>query len=248
MIDITKIKNEVNSSLDYAEKVWDDVAPEFINEDIVKSFSDGGKLVTTSIPGFPIIEEGKPKVGDFIALVLDIRNSTNHLMQRISPAKASQLERVLYEITAINTAGAMVVEHYKGGITEFLGDGFLALFKADEKKDVYPVYNAASFFLKRVLPEINNILNERYLLPPIEVGIGLAFSKSIITIVGYGANIHPKAIGECVYRASKLSNGSNQILIDDKLNLFWPTSEDGKLKFNPFESNKIDFKAYEIPI
>ena len=247
MPDLQKIIDEVNTALDGAEKIWNQVAPEFVNESLVKAFSSE-RLTPSEIPGYPFIEEGKPQVGKFIAFVLDIRNSTKHLIEAISlkKAKASQLERVLYEITAINTAGAIVIEHYNGGITEFLGDGFLALFKAEEPKDVHKAHNAANYFLNTVLPALNNILSSRYNLPNLEIGIGLAFSKAIVTVVGYGTNIHPKAIGECVYRASKLSNGTNTILIDDRLENLWPTSKGGKLRFNPFSSNKIDFKAFEI--
>ena len=74
----------------------------------------------------------------------------------------------------------------------------------------------------------------------------MAYSKAIVTIVGREPNIHPKAIGECVYRASKLSDGKNQIRIDDRLKFLWPKSKGGKLKFNPFSKSEIDFKAYEI--
>lgn len=247
MLDLNKIIDEVNTALDGAEKIWSQVAPEFINESLVKAFSSE-RLTPSKIPGYPFIDGGKPQVGKFIAFVLDIRNSTKHLIQAISSknAKASQLERVLYEITAINTAGAMVINHYNGGITEFLGDGFLALFKVDEPKDVHKAHNAAKYFLNTVLPELNNILNTRYTLPNLQIGIGLAYSKAIVTVVGYENNIHPKAIGECVYRASKLSNGINTILIDDRLEKLWPTSKGGKLKFFQINNNKIDFKAYEI--
>lgn len=247
MPDIDEIIKEVNISLDGAEKIWEQVAPEFINDSLVKAFSSD-RLTSSNIPGYPFIDGGKPQVGKFIAFVLDIRNSTKHLIQAISAksAKASQLERVLYENTAINTAGAMVINHYNGGITEFLGDGFLALFKVLEPKDVYKAHNSAKYFLNTVLPELNKILNERYELPNIEIGIGLAYSKAIVTVVGHGNNIHPKAIGECVYRASKLSGGINTILIDERLEKLWPTSKGGKLKFFQITNNIIDFKAFKI--
>lgn len=247
MPDLQKIIEEVNTALDGAEKTWNRVAPEFINESLIKA-SRSDRLTPSKIPGFPFIDGGKPQVGEFIAFVLDIRNSTNHLIQAISAksCKASQLERVLYEITAINTAGALVINYYNGGITEFLGDGFLALFKVTESRDVHPAHNAAKYFLHTVLPELNNIINIRYNLPKLQIGIGLAYSKAIVTVVGHENNIHPKAIGECVYRASKLSSGVNKILIDDRLENLWPTSKGGKLQFFKINNKNIDFKAFEI--
>lgn len=253
MVNQRLLKIEIEKALDESERVWKKVEPEIINESLEKAFKtfSAQEKVPTQIPGFPFISEGKPEVADFIALVLDIRNSTEHLIQAISKktAKASQLERVLYEITAINTAGAIYVDHYNGGITEFLGDGFLALYKVEDRndpKEVYSAHNTAKNFINDGLSLVNHILDTRYSLPPLEVGIGMAFSQAIVTIVGHGTNIHPKAIGECVYRASKLSNGTNQILIDKRLKQLWPKTEGGQLRFNLFTNRKIDFEAFEI--
>ena len=247
-----EVITSVNEALDDAEKIWNEVGYHFINERLEKSYRAIGdaEKVPTKIPDFPFIKEGEPQVADFIALVLDIRNSTQHLLQAISAhsSKASQLERVLYETTAINTAGSIIVDHYKGGITEYLGDGFLALYHIKDEKnptEVYDAYNSAEFYLSTALVEINEILHNRYLLPKLEIGIGLAYSKAIVTIVGQGTNLHPKALGECVYRASKLSNGVNEVLIDERLKLLWPHSKGGILKFT-FANRGYDFRSYRI--
>lgn len=229
-----KIEKEVNKALDNAESIWNEVGDQFaIEKATVRMLSDGAK-VPSQIPGHKILTEGKPEVGDFIALVLDIRNSTDHLLIAIS-AKASQLERVLYETTAINTAGAVVIEHFNGGLTEYLGDGFLALFKVEDEKNskrvVYNAHDAAKFCLKEALNIVNDIIYRRYQLPKLSIGIGMAYSKAIVTIVGINDNLHPKAIGECVFRASKLAGGYNQIHIDKKLKYLWPKTDDGQLRF-----------------
>jgi hypothetical protein len=246
------VVSSVNDALDEAEKIWKEVGHHFVNERLEKAFSTvlDAQKVPSKIPGYPFVQEGEPQVADFIALILDIRNSTQHLIQAISAriAKASQLERVLYETTAINTAGSIVVDHYKGGITEYLGDGFLALYRVkdlENPREVYDAYNSAKFYLSTAMVEINKILNYRYSLPDIEVGIGMAFSKAIVTIVGHGKNLHPKALGECIYRASKLSKGTNEVLIDERLELLWPKSDDGTLKFI-LMSRSHDFKSYKI--
>lgn len=252
MVDKDILSKEINKALDMAEKTWKQVESEFLSEQ--REFSAVAlkkPTIDTQIPGHSEIEINKPEVGDFIAFVLDIRNSTEHLIRAISEKKSnvSQLERVLYEITAINTAGEKLIRHYKGGITEFLGDGFLSLFKINEvsnPKELYKAHNAANDYINNALPLINDILYTRYKLPPLQIGIGMAFSKAIITTVGIEANLHAKAIGECVYRASKLSFGINKILIDERLKKLWPSSKEGKLSFYSFNNPKIDFTAFEI--
>lgn len=242
-----EIKAKVELELNKAESVWNQVSQEFFEK--ARNFSALNESIPTLIPGFPFIKSGEPKVGQFIALVLDVRSSTKHLTEAISArtAKASQLERVLYEMTAINTAGSIIIEDYKGGITEFLGDGFLSLFQAEEKKNVYGAYNAAKKCLRVLDDVVNPVLNERYSLPPLRIGIGMAYSKAIVTVVGTENNLHPKAIGECVYRASKLSGGTNEVYVDDALKFFWPKDDDGTLKFFSVSlPGALKFKGYKV--
>lgn len=236
-----RISKEVNNALDKAENIWSKVGPEFVLEKSIRTYASDS-TIPSQIPGHPTITLGEPKVANFIAFVLDIRDSTKHLITAIS-GRVSQLERVLYETSAINAAGAIVIEHYKGGLTEYLGDGFLALFQVENEKEprnVYKAYNAAKCCINDALPIVNEIIEERYKLPKLHVGIGLAYSKAIITIVGINDNLHPKAIGECVYRASKLSGGYDEINIDTPLKFLWPSSSDGILKFSPRKMKDVD--------
>lgn len=227
-----KLKEYIIQELEKAEKIWNDVKDDIL-EKRRETFSAMNESYTPSaIPGFPYIKNGEGKVGNFTAMVLDIRDSTSHLLNAISNSKnVSQLQRVYYETTAINTAGILIVNEFKGSITEFLGDGFLALFETEKDTDVYKVKNAAEKCLRVVLDIINPILFQKYGLPSLKIGIGLAYSKAIVTTIGIENQLHPKALGECVFRASKLSNGNNEIFYDEKLKLFWPKSNGGKLSF-----------------
>jgi hypothetical protein len=239
-----EIKKILESELDKAEKTWKTVKP-LITEEYSNFL---GSSVPSKIPGHPLLVDGKPQVDDFIAFILDIRGSTKHLLQAISEktAKASQLERVLYETTAINTIGILLIEKYNGGVTEFLGDGFLALFKVDQHKHgVYNAHNAAKECIRIINTIVNKTLAERYSLPPLVIGIGMAYSKAIVTTIGLKNNLHPKALGECVYRASKISKGLNEIMIDEKLKILWPSTKDGCLQFNIIK-HPHDFNAYKI--
>src|SRR6186713_2296102 len=91
------LKAEVNKSLEFAEGVWNKVGPEFINENLIKAYSLSEQTIETDIPGHPFIQSNKPEVSNFIAVVVDLRDSTKHLTQAISTkiASASQLERLL---------------------------------------------------------------------------------------------------------------------------------------------------------
>ena len=248
MTESEKIRKTINSELDRAENIWNDVESEILEKSVRIFCSLNESVEPSKIPGFPFVKSGEGKIGDFCAMVLDIRKSTEHLLQAISTEKGvSQLERVLYETTAINTLGLLCVDKYEGAITEFLGDGFLALFETQESKNVYRVRNCAEKCLKYTLDIVNPILKERYDLPDLRIGIGIAYSKAIVTLIGMENQYHPKAIGECVYRASKLSNGSDEILYDKSIKLFWPKTKDGVLRFKEkLHKNTKDTKGYTI--
>jgi hypothetical protein len=124
----SNLKNKIKYELEIAEKIYNGVRAELLVKTITFSRIDEN-VQETKIPGFKLLKEGKGEVGDFIAFILDIRNSTKNLTQSISSkiSKASQLERVYYETTAINTCGIELVNKYNGGITEFLGVDLLHL-------------------------------------------------------------------------------------------------------------------------
>jgi len=244
-IGVNEIFTEISSALDKAQNIWNKVKDEFIVEasrpNILKSLD-----IDSDIPGHRSVNPDVPEVGQFIAFVLDIRDSSIHLTQAID-AKVSQLERVYYETTAINTLGGLVMSEYDGSITEYLGDGFLALFLVKDEKEksvVSDASNAANEIIENGLLIVNNILKMRYSLPPLSVGIGMAYSKAVVTTVGYGGQSHPKAIGQCVFRAAKLSDGIDAVRVDDCLEHLWPTGKNPKISFRTI--GKYDFKGFEL--
>ncbi len=239
-----ELENLIEDALNRAENIYKKVEPDLIKSRAYLSLNES---IETDIPGFPLIEEGKPEVSDFIAFILDVRDSTKHLLQACSSSKVEKLERTLYETTAINTMGAYIIKKYNGGITEFLGDGFLAFFKVGEKNDVYKASNAGKDCLNEGMTLVNTILFRRYNLEKINIGIGLAYSQAIIMLLKTNNKFYPKALGECVYRASKLTNGYNQMLFDDHLKLFWPSSKNGKVKFEEVKhKHSNDVKGFKM--
>jgi len=239
----------VNESLNKAEKHWDNgghmlasLGFERFNEamDIKKAESEPSK-----IPGHSTVQDDETVIDEFIALVADIRNSSEHLMCARSEKRSavSGIQRVYYETSALLPALAQAIKFEEGNVTEYLGDGILALFKVDSnnKKDaIYAAHRAAKNCIGDVRNIVNSTLENRYSLPALDLGIGVAMSNTIVTLIGLEGEKHPKAIGECIYRATKLSSGVNKIYIDIQVESAWPTSKGGKLKFLPRALGGVD--------
>lgn len=235
------------SALDSAQRVWEQVGSQLVkaaaNESVC--FSNRALAVDTHIPGHPIIEPDQPKVDQFIAIVADMRDSTSHLLQAISKdrAKVSQLQRVFYETAALLPNLAKSISFENGRVTEYLGDGVLGLFRVeitDPGKTVYAAHRAASKCLDAVNDVVNPSLERRYSLPPLKIGIGMAYSKAVVTVVGLPDFMQPIAFGECVFRASKLSAGNQEILVDKALKFLWPVSDRPTIRFTPRKVKDID--------
>lgn len=234
------VKALVELNLDRAESTWNAVghqlkkalATEAMDSATVKK----AETVPSKIPGHELVSDDIPLVDEFIAINVDMRDSTKHLLQAIShkQASVSQLQRVYYETSALLPALALTIRFQEGQVTEYLGDGVLALFRVDKNardNTIYSAYYAGRDCITQTRKIVNDALRERYRLPELNIGVGMSYSKALITLVGLEGEKQPKAIGECVYRASKLSKGVNEIVIDDWLNETWPQSKGGTIRF-----------------
>jgi class 3 adenylate cyclase len=172
--------------------------------------------------------------------MLDMRGFTKHLIQAISgrTAKVSEMQRVFYEVSALLPAMASIIENTDGAVTEYLGDGLLALFQfpfddKDKREKVCKVsMTVARDCLEALNTAVNPILFARYSLPSLKIGIGMSFSQAIITHFGISPNTQVKVIGRCIYDVSKLSKGENEIVIHENLKNIYPSSSGGKLSFS----------------
>lgn len=229
----SEIESLVVQSLDRAEATWDKVGTEFR---LMEGVMAKAEIVPSKIPGHSWVSDDRPVVDTFIAAVVDMRDSSKHLLQAISQkeAKVSQLQRVFYETSALLPAMAQTLKYRQGQVTEYLGDGVLALFRAepgDEENTIYRAYWASQDCIGGARTIVNSELARRYSLPPLDLGVGLSCSKAIVTLVGLDGDKHPKAVGECVYRAAKLSKGKNEVHVDAWLRKTWPSGEKGILRF-----------------
>lgn len=244
------LKKIINHSLNKAELHWEQGGyilkankSEIGMDAIFESAHDSAE--PSKIPGHAIVRDDETVIDEFIAFVADMRDSSQHLMCAISPKNAtvSDLQRVYYETSALLPCIGYIVELKNGSVTEYLGDGALALFKVDpenKKEAIYAAHDAAKNVIGDARDIINEILNERYKLPPIDLGVGLAVSKTLVTLVGLPNNKHPKAFGQCVFRATKLSGGRNEVITDANLEALWPVGKGGTLRFTKKNINNTD--------
>lgn len=234
------VSSIIDYSLNEAEKVWGVHGHLFekLDEALELSVVAKAETLPSKIPGHPRVSSDLPTTGEFICLVADMRDSKGHLLNAISSTKkdVSCMKRIYFEMAALLPALEITVGFKEGAVTEYLGDGVLALFavKADARSDgVRLAFAAAQNCIGDTRALVNNALADRYALPKLRLGVGLAFSSAIIQLVGIPGRMHPKAIGPCVYYATKLSGGDNQIHVHENIKLIWPSSEGGKLQFTP---------------
>jgi hypothetical protein len=230
------VSEAVTKGLDRAERAWAAVGNKFTNKTMTMDMVRADEAVEPSrIPGHPWVTDGTPKVDEFIALVVDLRDSTKRLKTfESAPTIKSGFQRIYYETSALLPAISTVVAFENGVVTEYLGDGALALFqvnKDDKHESIKSASRAARNCVDGMRIIINEQLKERYALPNISLGAGMAIGKALVTLVGAPDNLQPKAIGECVWDASKLSDGRNAVHISEEIKLLWPTSKGGKMKF-----------------
>jgi class 3 adenylate cyclase len=249
-----KLRELVDSSLSTADERWKTHGTRLLKLDS-KTAGMGAPpaFVPSHIPGHAVVETAKPTVSSFIAWMLDLRDSTKHMTERIASAKATELHRIYLETTALLPATASIVADHGGSVTEFQGDGVLALFpfpedqSPSEERDqaVYAAFFAAEDALECVDTVINPVLSTRYALPPIKVGIGLALSPALVTTVGFEAHQQPAAFGQCVWRASKLSKGHGTIEADGNLHMAWPRADNGTIQFRK-RAPAHEFDSYVV--
>lgn len=223
-------------ALDIADDTWKNVGPLLEKRSVT-----AGAMVPSSIPGHPFV--GEPEVDEFIAMVVDLRNSSEHLLQCRPGGTVELLQRVFLETSALIPVCARVARKHHGRATEYLGDGVLALFRISggspqRDETIKQCWRAARDCLDATRDIINPILHRRYDLPAIDVGIGLGISRAIVTLVGAPEAPLPKAFGECVWRATKLSDGQNEICVDRALREQWPEEKGGRVKFRPKHSRR----------
>lgn len=247
-----KIISVVKEALDVAESHWKEKG-DFLTEHLragTACFASDARM-PSKIPNHPFVHDGKVIEDTFIALVADMRNSTKHMLEAVSEkrsdCKIQRLQRIYYETSALLPALNETIKFHDGSVTEYLGDGVLALFHKKEDNDLYKTRKAALDIIGQMRNIINVELADRYKLPSINLGVGMALSNCFVTLVGSSDNKQPKIFGQNVYRATKLAYGTNEVYIDEELKCAWPKSPGGKMTFIFKRGTKRGVDGYLIP-
>ena len=239
----------VNDSLDKAEEHWGNAGEQLITAsksmDFTEAMESRKESEPSKIPGHEIVQDGETVIEEFVAFVADMRDSSRRLVCATSPknSSVSGLQRVYYETSALLPALAQTVKFKDGNTTEYLGDGILALFQVDpidKMKAVYAAYGAAKNAIGDTRLIVNKAIQSRYRLPELDIGVGLAMSNSLVTLIGLEGEKHPKAFGECVFRVTKLSVEKKKIFIEKNTHAIWPSEKGGILRFESKQLNGID--------
>jgi hypothetical protein len=195
------------------------------------------------LPGYDKVDLFDPKIDDFIAIVCDIRKSTERLKTSRNGLKGidSGIQRVFYETSALLPSLEATINFFQGKVTEYLGDGILGFIQYKDKYQIYAAFHASKACVTLTRDIVNRALSNRYKLPPLDLGVGLALSPAMIRVV---TDNHVKAFGECVWKATKLSDGLNSVQIDEKLESEWPVAKSGGLSFIQRDIGK-GYKGYK---
>jgi hypothetical protein len=235
--DKAAVIDSIREGLNRAEANW-----LLVGEELVKVAQDSVVIESAAersrIPGYPWVEDGKPKVDTFAAVVVDMRKSSDRLKTRLSCSDINGIQRVYYETSALLPAVATVASLYGGVVTEYLGDGALVLNRLEEEDycDIKKVYRSAENYVGDMRCLLNNELKKRYNLPSISIGVGMSVGRAMVTLVGADGNLQAKAIGECVWEASKLSADFNKVCVSRNVKTVWPSSSFGMTKFEKMNS------------
>ncbi|WP_413715617.1 hypothetical protein IBZ12_01705 [Serratia ureilytica] len=173
-------------------------------------------VITSFIPGYQVMDKGSIYQSEFAALCVDMRNSSAHFKKINSLSKIdSGLHRIFIETSTLITAVAHVAKQKGGATTEILGDGALILFPMNKKRKsvIEDALYVANKSINTLLRYVNHLLWEQYKLPPLSIGIGISHSHAMVKVIDINGCYHPKVIGQCIWEASKLSNGNNKIFI-----------------------------------
>jgi class 3 adenylate cyclase len=144
---------------------------------------------------------------------------------------------------------AKIVDNCNGTSTEFLGDGVLNLFDTkDSNRDT--AFRNSMLASWDIMEAREIILNPFFLsvgLPQINLGIGIDHGITIVTKFGYRNDVDLKAFGKCVYNASKLCKGVNEIIVSQNSQSEWPSGPGGNLHFGQplYIDNKFAYPAFK---
>lgn len=216
-----------------------------LSDSLRKAISGVPINVEAELPGFENkpMKFGKFENREFVVMMTDIRKSTDIINGQNGLVEMFLIFYIYAGIVA------KIVDSYNGTSTEFLGDGVLNLFDTKDSNRDTALKNSilASW---DIIDARENILNPFFSsvgLPQINLGIGIDHGITIVTKFGYKNDTDLKAFGKCVYNASKLCKGMNEILVSNNSQSVWPSGPGGNLHFGSPQliDGKYAYRAFK---
>jgi class 3 adenylate cyclase len=199
----------------------------------------------SEIPSYEnkLMKFGKFENREFVVMMTDIRASTDIIN---GPNGLISMFLIFYIYAGII---ANIVDSYNGTSTEFLGDGVLNLFDTKEigRDQALRLSLISSWDIMEAKDLILNPFFAAHSLPMINIGIGIDHGMTIVTRFGYRKDTDLKAFGTCVYNASKLCKGNNEIRASQNSISVWPTNPGGLAVFGSplLVDEKIAYPIYK---
>jgi adenylate cyclase len=208
------------------------------------------KAMVKDLPRFRNFTLGSGASAWGAILFVDLRNSTKR-------AKTIGARKTYLTMHALLPALAYAVGEYDGYTVGFRGDGLFAIFGMnsegynekgfDQGQTIAQACSCGQFMIEAVEKVVNPALDERECGGTLRIGVGIDSGTVVVTRVGFMYADEVTAYGDAVNSASKISNVSdNTVIVSDKVDQLFPTSETGKVKADPVPGYR-DLKQIVFP-
>lgn len=229
-IDISEIYKLTKDHYDKAKSTLEDLKHSLLYEN--------ADAISDTIPGYQAeyLEFGSFDKDNFAVLFVDMRNSTKRAQQ-------IGAEKTFLTMHAFIPALLEVIKCYDGKVVDIMGDGIMVFF-GGRNSNIAKVIAAKNAGLcgKDMLRVRENVINPILLDDEIswevDIGVGVAYGDVIVTKIGIKEFFDVKAYGNCVNKASKYSDGCNQVKVSKQVKEMWPLSKKGKVSFTPVDGGE----------
>lgn len=201
-----------------------------------RALKHSAEAISDVIPGFEAdkLEFGSYDKENYAVLFVDMRRST---------ARAQQVgaEKTFLTMHVFFTALLEVIKHYHGKVIDIMGDGLMVFWggktarEEDNMVKLLAVQNAGLCGRDMLIVReavINRIIQEEYLGPNINIGVGITFDSVIVTKIGIADSYDVKAFGDCINVASHYAKETeNKVKVSKKVKNEWPSSKGGGIRF-----------------
>lgn len=204
-----------------------------------RALLEARSAISDVVPGYKadLMDFGAFEKDNFAVLFIDMRQSTQRAME-------IGIKKTFLTMHAYIPAMLEVIKYYQGVVIDIMGDGIMVFFggrKASMAKTI-AIQNAG--LCGKAMLEVkdkvtNRILRENEIQWPISCGVGVDYGNVIVTKIGINNLFDVKAYGDCVNKASKYSNGYDNVKVSKAIRENWPKGEGGRIQFQALDDGYI---------